>query len=87
MLKRYPFLIGFGGSMLFFVAVNLWAYTGAVTSRGGHGIIEAGFPLRWYITGYVSGVVWDALATNVSIALTASLIAGIVIKPVFRPDR
>ncbi len=87
MLKRFPFLIGFTGGMLFFVAVNLWAYAGAVSSRGGHGIIEAGFPLRWYVRGYGSGVIWGALATNVSIALTASLIAGIVIKPVFRNDR
>jgi hypothetical protein len=87
MLKRFPFLIGFTGSMLFFIAVNLWAYIGAVSSRGGHGIIEAGFPLKWYLTGYGSGVIWDALTTNASIALTASLIAGIVIKPVFRPDR
>jgi hypothetical protein len=87
MLKRHPFLIGFAGSMLFFVAVNLWAYAGAVSGRGVHGIIVAGFPLRWYVTGYGSGVIWDALATDVSIALTASLIAGIVIKPIFRPDR
>lgn len=87
MFKRFPFLIGFAGSMLFFIAVNLWAYHGAVSSRGGHGIIEAGFPLRWYVKGYESGVIWDALATNVSIVLTASLIAGIVIKPIFRPDR
>jgi hypothetical protein len=92
MLKRFPILIGFAGSMLFFTAVNLWAFAGACGSHGGsgigHGIIEAGFPLRWYVAGYYgSGVIWDALGTNVSVALTASLIAGIVIKPVFRPDR
>ena len=90
MLKRYPFLIGFTASMLLFTAANLWAIAGVVgTIRrgGGHGIFMAGFPLRWYVLGYGSGIIWDALATNVSVALTASLIAGIVIKPVFRPDR
>jgi len=78
--------------MLFFIAFNLWAIAGAVgwlSGYGiGHGIIDEGFPLKWYyVVGYGPLVVWDALATNVSIALTASLIAGIVIKPVFRPDR
>jgi len=92
MLKRFAFLIGFTGSMLFFIAVNLWAIAGVAGWLSGYGIgrgiIDTGFPLKWYyVPGYGPLVIWDALATNVSIALTASLIAGIVIKPVFRPDR
>jgi hypothetical protein len=78
--------------MLFFIAINLWAIAGAANWFSGHGIgsgiIDEGFPLKWFnVVGYGPVIVWDALATNISIALTASLIAGIVIKPVFHPDR
>jgi hypothetical protein len=37
------------------------------------------------VIGYGSVVIRDALTADVSVALTASLIAGIVNKPVFRP--
>ena len=88
MLKRFPILIGFTGSMLFFLAVNLYAYLGALGSRGGHSVIEAGFPFRWYTAGWVSEpyIDWDALSLNVSVALVTGLVAGMVIRPVFHPD-
>lgn len=81
-------MIGFTGSILFFSAVNMYAYLGALGGRDGDGVTEAGFPLRWFSTGWVSEpyIIWDALATDVLIALVTSFIAGIVIKPVFRPD-
>ena len=81
-------MIGFTGGMLFFLAVNIYAYLGALGNRGGHSVTEAGFPFRWYSTGWVSEpyIDWDALSLNVSIALVTSLVAGIVIRPVFHPD-
>ena len=88
MFKRFPFLIGFTGSALFFLGVNLYAYFGAMSTRGGDSVTEAGFPFRWYSTGWVSEpyVIWNALAVDVLIAIVASIIAGIVIRPVFWPD-
>jgi hypothetical protein len=88
MLKRFPILIGFAGSMLFFLAVNLYACLVALGNRGGHSVAEAGFPFRWYTTGWVAEphIDWDALSLNVSVALVTGLVAGIVIRPVFHPD-
>ena len=80
-------MIGFTGGMLFFLGVNMYAYLGALGNRDGDGVTEAGFPLRWYSTGWASEpyLIWGALATDVLIALVTSLTAGIVLKPVFRP--
>lgn len=85
-LERYTFAICFVISLFPFVVLNLFMYIAALNCCEGDSVMEAGFPLKWYITGWVfRGVLWNAFVTDVIIALVASLISAKILKSVFQP--
>lgn len=87
-LSRHVFAICFGISLLPFVALNLAMYISARQCCDGDSVMEAGFPIAWYITGWVfRGVIWNALILDAAIALIASLISGKILKTVFQPNQ
>jgi hypothetical protein len=84
--KRYTFAICFGISIFPFVALNLAMYLWALQCCDGHSIAEAGFPIKWYVTGWVfRGVMWEAFFANALVALIVSLISAKILKSVFQP--
>ena len=86
MLRRHAFAVCFGISLFPFVVLNLAMYISAVRSDS-HSVTEAGFPIKWYITGWVfRGVLWNAFVFDVVLALIASLVSARILKSVFQPD-
>ena len=89
MFKRFPFMSGFTGGVLFFLVVNVDIYR---LARGGAGLnseIRAGFPFHWYVNGWGSEpyVMWGVLAADVLIAAATGLIAGLILRTASRPER
>lgn len=85
-LKRYTFPICFGISLLPFVALNVAMYVSALYCCEGDSVMEAGFPLKWYVTGWVfRGVLWNAFVVDVVLAVVASLVSAKILTSVFRP--
>jgi hypothetical protein len=84
--KPYTFAIGFGISMVPFVALNLSMYIAAVNCCAGDAAMEAGFPLKWYVGGWGPGMMWEPFVLDVMLALTASVISARILKPVLQPN-
>jgi hypothetical protein len=92
MLKRFEFFIGFVGSLLMFVAINVAIYIAVRDccrfndSGFLHNTIAiGGFPFPWYSSGSLKHphVDWFALKVNIAIAIVASLAIGKIIHWVF----
>jgi hypothetical protein len=84
--KRYTFAICFGISFFPFVAFNLLIYFLAVHFCKGDTVMEGGFPLKWYVCGWVGpGVIWDALFFDLMLAIAVSFISAKILKPILEP--
>jgi hypothetical protein len=89
MCKRFPFMIGFTGGVLFVLAVNMDIYLRARGGAGRNSVVIAGFPLKWYVNEWGSEpyVLWGGLATDLLIAVATGFIFGLVFRIALRPER
>jgi hypothetical protein len=93
MLKRFAFSIGFAGSLLVFVAINVAIYVSVrdccpISGSGflSDAIAIGGFPFPWYsASGFFEHprVDWFAVKVNIAIAVVASFAIGKIIQWVF----
>ena len=87
-LKRYTFLICFAVVFLPFLALNLVSYIAARNCCEGDSIMEAGFPLTWWISGWAPPrIIWNAFIADLLLAIVASVIGAKVLTSVFQPTR
>jgi hypothetical protein len=85
--KRHTFAICFGISLFPFVAINSAMYIAAINCCSGDGVMDAGFPLKWYVGSWVDiGVIWEAFVLDVMLALTASVISAKILKLILQPN-
>ena len=92
MIKRHIFIIGFGGSLLTFAAINIAIYLSVrdCCRSSGSGFMSdsiaiGGFPFPWYSNGtFVEpNLDWSAVVANIVIAVMASFAIGRIVKRVF----
>ena len=62
-------------------------YIAAIHCCRGHGVMDAGFPLKWYVGSWVGpGMIWEAFVLDVMLALTASVISAKILKSILQPN-
>jgi hypothetical protein len=89
MFKRFPFMVGFTGGVLFLLALNVDIYRAAHGFHGVNSMVRAGFPFRWYTNAWGSEpyVMWGGLAADLLTAAATGLVAGLVLRTGLRHGR
>jgi hypothetical protein len=89
MFKKFPFMVGWTGGVLFVLAVNVDIYLRARGGAGLNSVVIAGFPFKWYVNEWGSKpyVMLGGLAADVLIAAATGFIVGLVFRTALRPDR
>lgn len=80
------FYIGFFGSLLLFVAVNIYDYYRMNEPVLIDGSVKFGLPFKFYMSGGFTGsaILWNGLIADVVIAVCASIIIGWASEQLFR---